>query len=281
MPDTTANTQTTNSSEQATTGAAGGTAAPASPAAVTTTPAAPAAPAQSQARQPGKQKQGKGGGGNMIKIPAPAFKERIQREAQTLVQKQTGLPMSEVVKLIQQGGVRPDGGGRSAAQNTADAALKTARDEAEKLRKENARILREKQDADKKHKKETRRLNDRVIEAELSALARDAGIKQPRYIQFAISDFAAAVRKDPNLKPENFFSGLRATDPAFFQDAAPPAPAPTVPASTAPPESPAQGETRPSPAAPGTPTAGPNVEEMDDQEFNAHRKSVYGFTAGS
>lgn len=277
MPDTTVTTQPTNSTDQATPGAAGGTAAPASPAAVTPPPAASAP--QAQARQPGKPKPGKGG--NMIKIPAPAFKERIQREAQAMVQKATGLPMAEVVKLIQQGGVRPDGGGRTAAQNTAEVAIKTARDEAEKLRKENTRILREKDDADKKHKKEVRRLNDRVIEAELSALARAAGIVQPRYIQFAISDFASAVRKDPNLKPEAFFAGLQATDPAFFQNAAPAAPATTVPASTAPPESPAQGETRPSPAAPGTPTAAPNVDDMDDQAFNAHRKSVYGFTAGS
>lgn len=279
MPDSTANTQTPNSSEQATPGAAGGTAAPASPAAVPPPAAPPTQVAAPQARQPNKQKSK--GGGNMIKIPAPAFKERIQREAQAMVQKATGLPMSEVVKLVQQGGVRPEGGGRTAAQNTAEVAIKAARDEAEKLRKENQRILREKDDADKKHKKEVRRLNDRVIEAELSALARTAGIVQPRYIQFAISDFASAVRKDPNLKPEAFFAGLQSTDPAFFQTAAPPAPAPTVPASTAPPESPAQGEARPSPAAPGTPTAAPNVDDMDDQAFNAHRKSVYGFTAGS
>jgi hypothetical protein len=272
------NTPATNSSDQATPGAAGGTAAPASPAAVSA-PTVQAAPPQT--RQPNRQKPGKGSGGNMIKIPAPAFKERIQREAQAMVQKATGLPMSEVVKLVQQGGVRSEGGGRTAAQNTADVAIKAAKDEAEKLRKENTRLLREREDSQNKHKKELRRLNDRVIEAELSALARAAGIVQPRYIRFAIDDFASAVRKDPNLNPETFFAGLQVTDPAFFQTAAPPAPAPTVPASTAPPESPAQGETRPSPAAPGTPPVAPNVDDMDDQAFNAHRKSVYGFTAGS
>lgn len=268
------NTSTTpNSTEQASTGAAGGTATPATPAAVTTPPvsAAPAA----QVRQPAGKPKGKGGG-NMIKIPAPAFKERIQREAMALVQKQTGLPMAKVLELVQQGGVRPAGGGQSAAQNTADVALKTARDEAEKLRKENARLAREKEDQKKKHAKELRRANDRVIEAELSALARAAGITQPRYINFAINDFAAAVRQDPTLKPEAFFAKLRETDPAFFSAAPPP---PTVAATTAPPESPAQGETRPAPTPAGTPPVAPNVDDMSDQEFNAHRKKQYGFTS--
>jgi len=243
-------------------------------------PAAPAAPAAADlAAQPKKPKgnrpapvqpaKRKG----IIEIPENAFKARIQREAAVLVRGRLGITLEEAEKLVKAGGVRPGANGKSAAQASADAAL---RQRAEKAEKERDRLKRESDDRVRKAEKQARRASDRATTAEMKAEARVAGIKDPDY---AVHLLARAVLQDENLDPAKFFDGLKKTHPILFENPPPPPVPVPIPASSAPPESPAQGEVKPEPAAPGAPPADVNAEKMDDQAFARHQRS-YGYVPG-
>ena len=252
--------------------AAPGTPAPAAPA-VPAQPAAQAKPKRSghQQQQPGKRK-------GIIEIPEAAFKARVQREAAAEIRRRTGVTIEEAERLIKAGGTAAAGGGKTAASNTADAALAQLRSDNEKLRKSNEKLTREGGQAVKKLEKRLRNSTDARVEAELRAEARIAGITDPDY---AVTLFARAVGKDGTLQPEAFFAGLKETHKHLFV-VAPPAPPPpkvVVAPTTTPPESTATGEVKPKPATAGEPAAEKNAEEDNPQEFAARQRS-YGYVPG-
>lgn len=206
--------------------------------------------------------------------------KRIRREAIIEVKRRLGITLDEAESLVKAGGAAQAGGGKTAAQNTAEQALRV---ENERLRKQAARDKKEKEDQQKSFDKKIRRAEDKATEARLMAEARLAGITNPRYVKAAIDIYAEALNSGETAEPGAFFGKLRETDPAFFAvpvaPVAPPAPPPPkVPATTTPPESQAAGEVRPTPANGGTGKT-INATEMSDQDFAAHQRS-YGFHPG-
>ena len=249
----------------------------------TLTAAAQAAPVQAvQAVRPKKvgqhqpQQQGKRKG--IIEIPEAAFKARVQREAAAEIRRRTGVTIEEAERLIKAGGTAAAGGGKTAATNTADAAILQLRNENQSLAKRLDKVTRESGQAVKKLEKRLRGANDARVEAELRAEARMAGITDPDY---AITLFARAVGKDATLQPEAYFAKLKETHAHLFIVAAPAPPPPkvVVAPTTTPPESQATGEVKPKPATAGEPTTEKNAEQDSAQEFAARQRS-YGYVPG-
>jgi hypothetical protein len=244
---------------------------PVPPAPVTQVAVAPKQPKKQGQQQAGKRK-------GIIEIPEAAFKARVQREAAAEIRRRTGVTIEEAERLIKAGGTVPAGGGKTAATNTADAALAQLRAENDKLRKNNEKLTREGGQAVKKLEKRLRNANDARVEAELRADARLAGITDPDY---AVNLFARAVGKDATLQPEAFFAGLKETHPVLFATAAAPPPPPkvVVGVTTTPPESTATGEVKPQPQVAGAPVVERTAEEDSPQEFAARQRS-YGYVPG-
>lgn len=247
---------------------------PAAPAAVNP-PARAAAAKRSGGKPKGRERT------DEIRIPQQAFKARIQREAAVEIKRRLGITIEEAEKIVKAGGVASAGGGKNAAQNTADQAIQ-ARAEAERWRTKAKQAEKEKLEAQKSFDKKLRRAEDKATEARLMAEARLAGITNPRYVKAAIDSYAEALNGGETSEPAAFFSGMRATDPAFFAAPAVAAPAPTLPRlapTTTPPESRAAGEVRPTPGN-GGPAQPINANDLSDQDFAAHQRS-YGFNPGS
>lgn len=235
------------------------------PPAVATEP--PAKPQKVKGRQ---QPVTNGRRSDDIVIPQKAFKQRIDREAAMIVKRRLGISIEEAEQLVRAGGGAQ--AGNQSAQAAADSALRA---ENERLKKERAKLQRESEDRVKKAEKAARRAGDRAITAEMRAEARLAGLVDPDY---AVHLLAKAALKDENIDPSKFFAGLKSTHPHLFTvPVEPPAPPVAVAASSAPPESPAAGEVRPSPAAAGAPPAAVDAETMSDADFRAHQRN-YGFT---
>lgn len=260
------------SQEQQSTNAPATVVAQAATAATATAAAPPRTKVKQKAPMHSKGRKG------IIEIPEAAFKARVQREAAAEVRRQTGVTIEEAVRLIKAGGTQVTGGGQAAITGTANAALEQLRSENARLRKSQERMTRESAQTVKKLEKRVRSANDSRIEAELRAEARIAGITDPEY---AVSLFARAAGADAAVTPESFFAGLKTTHPVLFASATPAAPAPrvTVAPTTAPAESPAAGEVRPTPTPAGAPPSEINAEEMSSQEFAAHQRR-YGYVPG-
>ena len=187
-----------------------------------------------------------------------------------IVKRRLGITIEEAERIVKAGG------GTTAANPTAQAAAETAlKAENERLKKDRERVQRESEERVRKAEKAARRAGDRAITAEMRAEARLAGLVDPDY---AVHLLAKAALKDENIDPAKFFSGLKTTHPHLFAAPVEPPPPPVpVAASSAPPESPAAGEVRPAPAAPGAPPAAVDAETMSDADFRAHQRN-YGFS---
>jgi hypothetical protein len=128
-------------------------------------------------------------------------------------------------------------------------------------------------------------LQNKAEEAGLRLRAVRAGIVNPDYALWKLQDalntgaLAVAEGADESALVDQYFAGLKATDPYLFQAAAAaPAATPTVPAATAPPIAPT-GAAPPTPTPPGTPpAAAPSVDDMDDSKFRAHLRRTHNLT---
>ncbi len=133
-----------------------------------------------------------------------------------------------------------------------------------------------------KVKRTQNRAADNALQQRMRISALQSGVNETN-MDFAIFEYKKAVQtaikaKTPIPKAGDFFRGMKKTH-AFLFAALPPVAATP---STAPPEGgtpgTAPGATPPTPA--GTqPPAEKNAEQMTPEEFRAHQKEKYGFTA--
>lgn len=250
-------------------------AAPAAPAAVAPAPTPPA----TTTTPPKKTKRG----GPEIRIPQAAFKARVEREAAAMIRRKLGVTVEEAERLVKAGGgAAGEGTEEDQVKATADAAIEALRKENESLKKRVSKAERETEAWQKKHKKDTQRMRDKMLEADLRARAAGAGVTDPDY---AVVLFSRAVVAQKATDPDVYFKELRTTHPHLFGQVAPAAPAPAprtpVPANTAPPEAPtAPNGQPPAPATPGNQPPPVKVDDLPPQQFSAHTRRKYGFTPG-
>jgi hypothetical protein len=210
-------------------------------------------------------------GGNIV-IPQKAFKERIEREAASIVRQRLGVSLEEAEKIV-----------RAGASSTAETGAQAADQAVAEMRRENERLAKklqaEKEAAqqwERKHKKDTTRLNDRLVEKELHFKASRAGIQDTDY---ALHLYARAANSGEADDPDKFFASLRAKVPMIFDPATAPKPEPVAP-STAPAESTAPGGVTPKPAEPGLKKPAEDVADMSPQDFAARTRNRYGWSVG-
>lgn len=246
---------------------------PVDPPAVTPTPApAAVAPVSAQGKPQGK----KNGGGKQIRIPQNAFKARIDREAAAIVRRRLGISLEDAEKLVKQGGGKVEAATPAAVPAAVAATVSNTESahsaELARLRKQLEQTKKIAFDWQNKHRKDTTRLKDKQIEAELSAAAARAGVVDTDY---AVHLFAKAAASGKATDPGEFFTALKGTHVHLFSAPKPVEVTPT----TAPPESMQPGEAKPVPVAAGTPAKATNAEDMNPLEFNRHLRS-YGFSPG-
>jgi hypothetical protein len=119
---------------------------------------------------------------------------------------------------------------------------------------------------------------EKVVEAQLKAVAATAGIEDQDYALMLYARAAAAAVGNKDEKgepaplsppePATFFAELRKTKPVLFKDQ------PTVLATT----TPAPTLTSPPPAGPPPSTEVKTVDDMDHRDFNARTRDKYGFS---
>jgi hypothetical protein len=163
-------------------------------------------------------------------------------------------------------------GQQTSANATADAVVTQVRTENERLRKQVQKADTENKTTVKKLQRQLNRERDGRLEAELRAEARVAGITDTDYASHL---FSKALLAGQEVTPEAFFNGLKKTHPFLFSANTVQQEPTEVDANTAPAESQATGEVRPSPNQPGTPPKVVNAEDMSDVEFAAHKRK-YG-----
>lgn len=247
--------------------------APATPPEQQTLPGTPTEPTTPPA--PAAAAPPKGKGGKWVKLPMASFQARVKRDAESQVQTRFGVSLDEAARLIEVGRKAEKGLLDNEAQtNETVQKLQEQLADAQRRLEKQTRAL---NDASKKHKREVRRLKDRQIEADLKAHAARAGVKD---VDYAVHLFARAVAEGKQVKPGEYFAGLKTTHGFLFGPEGAPAEPEAVTPSTAPPASTAPGEVTPDPEDPGTPAPQVNVEDLDQREFNQRTQSKYGFTPG-
>lgn len=209
--------------------------------------------------------------------PQTAWVNRAKREAAVIVKRELGCTLEEAKAIIAKTKEQPAGGGQSAAENTAAAAVEKATKEAEALRVENEKLKSENEEIKSKSEAKIQALNDKQFEAALTTDALRAGINDTDY---ALSLYRRRVldakeKGEAFPEPAAYFASLRDAKPFLFSSAAPPV-VPTVAPTTAPAESAAPGGEPPKPTTPGASPPPKTADDMTGEEFNAHlRRSGY------
>ena len=236
---------------------------PAAPAVQVVTPAVPAKkPQQQNGKKPGLKK-------GMIQIPPAAFKGRVSREAAMIVKNRLGVTLEEAERLVKAGPAATPQPGQSADAAALMKANETLRREAEKVKRSN-------QDLERKYKKDTGRLKDKLVEQELRTEAVKAGVIE---VDYALFQFAKAAATGQVIDPAKYFADLKKTSPFLFSTPTTPTETPVeVPVTTAPPESLQPGGVLPTPVTPGSPTE-TDVDKLTPTEFNARLRSKYGYSS--
>lgn len=230
-------------------------------------------------RPPGKKK---GKRTDILEIPQREFKMRVDRHAAQIVKQRLGVSIEEAEKIIKAGGVTPPSASPAGVADQAITKMQTTltriTNELNEVKNKNAAL-------EKKNQKTIERMNDKLLDKDLRFLASQARVKDPDYAitLYARAVKAAAAAGEEIPKAEVYFPSLQATHAFLFEGATPAAPVPpvVVAPTTAPPESAIPGGATPPVAPPGAPPTQTSVDDMNAQDFNAHRRAKYGYTPGT
>jgi hypothetical protein len=210
-------------------------------------------------------------------MPRASFKERVQREANAIARKALGMPVEEAAAALKgrpPAAAAPAGGAAPAAGAPPPAPAHGRDDRVSRLEREKADLKRRLDAQKQKNDRIRGKARDERVALELRQEALVAGVIG-EHVDFALDLYANACRANRENPPElpAFIASIKGARPYLFgagTQTVALAPTTSAPLTTAP------GGGEPKPKPPGEVPPQKNVDEMDEREFAAYKKTRYG-----